>query len=66
MCCCIFDEGKCLDGCKIIEICFIWCEVGYLFGFYGFVIFICGEIQFLIFVILGIKLDEKIVDDVLD
>ncbi len=63
---CILDEGKRLDGRKTTEIRPIWCEIGYLPGPHGSSIFTRGETQSLSSVTLGTKLDEKIVDDVLD
>ena len=63
---CILDEGKRLDGRKTTEIRPIWCEVGYLPGPHGSAIFTRGETQSLTSVTLGTKLDEKIVDDVLN
>ena len=63
---CILDEGKRLDGRKTTEIRPIWCEVGPLPYPHGSSIFTRGETQSLSTVTLGTKLDEKIVDDVLD
>ena len=63
---CILDEGKRLDGRKTTEIRPIWCEVGYLPWPHGSAIFTRGETQALATVTLGTKLDEKIIDDVLD
>lgn len=63
---CILDEGKRLDGRATTEIRPIWCEVGYLPGPHGSAIFTRGETQSLSTVTLGTKLDEKIVDDVLN
>jgi polyribonucleotide nucleotidyltransferase len=63
---CILDEGKRLDGRKTTEIRPIWCEVGYLPGPHGSAIFTRGETQSLTSVTLGTKLDEKIIDDVLN
>ena len=63
---CILDEGKRLDGRSTTEIRPIWCEVGYLPGPHGSSIFTRGETQSLSTVTLGTKLDEKIVDDVLN
>lgn len=63
---CILDEGKRLDGRKTTEIRPIWCEVSPLPGPHGSSIFTRGETQSLSSVTLGTKLDEKIVDDVLD
>ncbi|MBQ8867818.1 MAG: polyribonucleotide nucleotidyltransferase [Bacteroidaceae bacterium] len=63
---CILDEGKRLDGRKTTEIRPIWCEVSPLPGPHGSAIFTRGETQSLTSVTLGTKLDEKIVDDVLD
>ena len=63
---CILDEGKRLDGRTTTQIRPIWCEVDYLPGPHGSSIFTRGETQSLSTVTLGTKLDEKIVDDVLD
>ena len=62
----ILDEGKRLDGRKTTEIRPIWCEVGYLPGPHGSAIFTRGETQSLTSVTLGTKLDEKIIDNVLE
>ncbi|MBQ4589427.1 MAG: polyribonucleotide nucleotidyltransferase [Bacteroidaceae bacterium] len=63
---CILDEGKRLDGRQTTEIRPIWCEVNPLPGPHGSSIFTRGETQSLSTVTLGTKLDEKMVDDVLD
>ncbi len=63
---CVLDEGKRLDGRKTNEIRPIWCEVDPLPGCHGSSIFTRGETQSLCSVTLGTKLDEKIVDDVLN
>ena len=63
---CILDEGKRLDGRKTDEIRPIWCEVSPLPMPHGSSIFTRGETQSLTTVTLGTKLDEKMVDDVLD
>lgn len=63
---CILDEGKRLDGRKTTEIRPIWCEVDPLPCPHGSAIFTRGETQALATTTLGTKLDEKIVDDVLD
>ncbi|MDR0895418.1 MAG: polyribonucleotide nucleotidyltransferase [Prevotellaceae bacterium] len=63
---CILDEGKRLDGRKTNEIRPIWSEVSYLPGPHGSAVFTRGETQSLSTVTLGTKLDEKIVDDVLE
>ena len=63
---CILDEGKRLDGRQTTEIRPIWGEVGYLPVHHGSSIFTRGETQSLSSVTLGTKLDEKMVDDVLD
>ena len=63
---CILDEGKRLDGRATTDIRPIWCEVSPLPGPHGSSIFTRGETQSLSTVTLGTKLDEKIVDDVLD
>ena len=63
---CVLDEGVRLDGRKTTEIRPIWCEVNYLPGPHGSAVFTRGETQSLATVTLGTKLDEKIVDEVLD
>lgn len=63
---CILDEGKRLDGRKTNEIRPIWCEVSTLPMPHGSAIFTRGETQSLSTCTLGTKLDEKMVDDVLD
>ncbi|MDR0768323.1 MAG: polyribonucleotide nucleotidyltransferase [Dysgonamonadaceae bacterium] len=63
---CILDEGIRLDGRKTSEIRPIWSEVNYIPGPHGSAVFTRGETQALATVTLGTKLDEKIVDDVLD
>jgi polyribonucleotide nucleotidyltransferase len=63
---CILDEGKRLDSRQTTEIRPIWCEIGYLPGPHGSAVFTRGETQSLSTVTLGTKLDEKIVDDVLN
>lgn len=62
----ILDEGKRLDGRATTEIRPIWSEVDYLAGPHGSAVFTRGETQALTTVTLGTKLDEKIVDDVLN
>lgn len=63
---CILDEGKRLDGRTTTQIRPIWAEVDYIPGPHGSAVFTRGETQSLSTVTLGTKLDEKIVDDVLD
>ncbi len=63
---CILDEGMRLDGRKTTEIRPIWCEVDYIPGPHGSAVFTRGETQSLSTVTLGTKLDEKILDDVLN
>ena len=63
---CILDEGIRLDGRKTDEIRPIWCEVSPLPMPHGSSIFTRGETQSLTTVTLGTKLDEKLIDDVLD
>ena len=63
---CVLDEGIRLDGRKTTEIRPIWCEVDYLPGPHGSAVFTRGETQALATVTLGTKLDEKLVDDVLN
>jgi polyribonucleotide nucleotidyltransferase len=62
----ILDEGKRLDGRKTNEIRPIWSEIDYIPGPHGSAVFTRGETQALATVTLGTKLDEKIVDDVLN
>ena len=63
---CILDEGKRLDGRKTDEIRPIWCEISPLPMPHGSSIFTRGETQSLTTCTLGTKMDEKMVDDVLD
>ncbi len=63
---CVLDEGRRLDGRKTDEIRPIWCEVSPLPMPHGSAIFTRGETQSLSTCTLGTKLDEKMVDDVLD
>ncbi len=63
---CILDEGKRLDGRRTDEIRPIWCEAGPLPMPHGSAIFTRGETQALATTTLGTKMDEKMVDDVLD
>ena len=63
---CILDEGKRLDGRGTTDIRPIWCEVSPLPMPHGSSIFTRGETQALATATLGTKLDEKMVDDVLD
>lgn len=62
----ILEEGVRLDGRKTDEIRPIWCEVGYLPCAHGSAIFTRGETQSLTTVTLGTKLDEKMIDEVLN
>jgi len=63
---CILDEGKRLDGRKTDEIRPIWCEVDPLPMPHGSSIFQRGETMALGTCTLGTKLDEKLIDDVLE
>ena len=63
---CILDEGIRLDGRKCDEIRPIWCEVSPLPMPHGSAIFTRGETQSLSTCTLGTKLDEKLIDDVLE
>ncbi|MDE7165949.1 MAG: polyribonucleotide nucleotidyltransferase [Bacteroidaceae bacterium] len=63
---CVLDEGIRLDGRKTTEIRPIWCEASPLPMPHGSAIFTRGETQSLSTTTLGTKLDEKLVDDVLD
>ncbi len=63
---CVLDEGIRLDGRKTTEIRPIWCEVDYIPGPHGSAVFTRGETQSLATATLGTKLDEKILDDVLN
>ena len=62
----VLDEGIRLDGRKTTDIRPIWCEVSPLPMPHGSAIFTRGETQSLSTCTLGTKLDEKLVDDVLD
>jgi len=62
----ILDEGKRLDGRTTTQIRPIWSEVSCLPMPHGSAIFTRGETQSLTTVTLGTKLDEKIIDDVLN
>ncbi|MDE6383847.1 MAG: polyribonucleotide nucleotidyltransferase [Paramuribaculum sp.] len=63
---CVLDEGIRLDGRTTTDIRPIWCETDYLPGPHGSAVFTRGETQSLATVTLGTKLDEKILDDVLN
>ncbi len=63
---CILDEGIRLDGRKTTEIRPIWIETDYIPGPHGSAVFTRGETQALATVTLGTKLDEKILEDVLN
>lgn len=63
---CVLDEGIRLDGRSTTEIRPIWCETDYIPGPHGSAVFTRGETQSLATVTLGTKLDEKILDDVLN
>ena len=63
---CILDEGIRLDGRTTTQIRPIWCETDYIPGPHGSAVFTRGETQSLSTVTLGTKLDEKILDDVLN
>ena len=63
---CVLDEGKRLDGRKTTDIRPIWCEAGPLPMPHGSSLFTRGETQALGTCTLGTKLDEKMIDDVLD
>ncbi|MCH3981829.1 MAG: polyribonucleotide nucleotidyltransferase [Prevotella sp.] len=63
---CVLDEGIRLDGRKTTEIRPIWCEVSPLPMPHGSSIFQRGETMSLSTCTLGTKLDEKMIDDVLD
>ena len=63
---CILDEGKRLDGRNTTDLRPIWGEGAPLPKPHGSAIFTRGETQALATATLGTKLDEKMVDDVLD
>ena len=63
---CILDEGLRLDGRKTTEIRPIWCEVSPLPMPHGSAIFQRGETMSLSTCTLGTKMDEKLVDGVLE
>ncbi len=61
----ILDEGVRLDGRKTDQIRPIECEVNFLPSAHGSALFTRGETQSLTTVTLGTKLDEKVIDEVL-
>lgn len=63
---CILDEGLRLDGRATTDIRPIWCEVSALPMPHGSAIFQRGETMSLSTCTLGTKLDEKLIDNVLD
>jgi len=62
----VLDENTRLDGRKPDEIRPIFCEIDPLPATHGSALFTRGETQALTTVTLGTKLDEKIIDDVLN
>jgi polyribonucleotide nucleotidyltransferase len=62
----VLDENVRLDGRKLDEIRQIQCEIDPLPATHGSSLFTRGETQSLTTVTLGTKLDEKIIDDVLN
>ncbi|MCU0474103.1 MAG: polyribonucleotide nucleotidyltransferase [Bacteroidales bacterium] len=62
----VLDEGIRLDGRKTNEIRQIECEIDPLPATHGSALFTRGETQSLTTVTLGTKLDEKIIDEVLN
>ena len=63
---CILDEGLRLDGRATTEIRPIWCEVSLLPMPHGSAIFQRGETMSLSTCTLGTKMDEKLIDGVLE
>ena len=62
----MLDTQTRLDGRKTDEIRHIWSEVDYLPSAHGSAIFTRGETQSLTTVTLGTKLDEKMIDEVMN
>ncbi|HBG86572.1 MAG TPA: polyribonucleotide nucleotidyltransferase [Marinilabiliaceae bacterium] len=62
----MLDDNIRLDGRKMDEIRPIWAEIDCLPGPHGSAIFTRGETQSLTTVTLGTKVDEKLIDDVLN
>ncbi|NLX74068.1 MAG: polyribonucleotide nucleotidyltransferase, partial [Bacteroidales bacterium] len=62
----MIDDNIRLDGRKMDEIRPIWAEIDCLPGPHGSAIFTRGETQSLTTVTLGTKVDEKLIDDVLN
>ncbi|MBI4646288.1 MAG: polyribonucleotide nucleotidyltransferase [Bacteroidia bacterium] len=62
----LLKEGKRIDGRKADEIRPIYCEVDCLPAAHGSALFTRGETQSLTTVTFGTKLDEKIIDEVLE
>lgn len=63
---CVLDEKRRLDGRGYADIRPIWCEADPLPAPHGSAIFTRGETQALATCTLGTKLDEKMIDDVLE
>ena len=63
---CILDEGLRLDGRATTDIRPIWCEVSPLPMPHGSAIFLRGETMSLSTCTLGTKMDEKLIDGVLE
>jgi len=62
----VLEEKVRLDGRKTDEIRHIWSEIDYLPGPHGSAVFTRGETQSLTTVTLGTKMDEKLIDDVMN
>ncbi|MCT4636811.1 MAG: polyribonucleotide nucleotidyltransferase [Bacteroidales bacterium] len=62
----ILEEGIRLDGRKTDQIRPIWAEVDYIPGAHGSAVFTRGETQSLTTVTLGTKLDEQMIDGVMN
>ena len=62
----VLDEGLRVDGRQTTQVRPIWCEVSPLPMPHGSAIFTRGETQSLSTCTLGTKMDEKLVDDVLE
>lgn len=62
MCDLVLDIKVCIDGCVLDIVCLIVVKIGVLLCIYGFLLFIRGEIQVIVIIILGIVCDGQVID----
>lgn len=65
VCSCVLVGELCIDGCEKDMICGLDVCIGVLLCIYGFVLFICGEMQVLVIVMLGIVCDVQVFDELM-